>query len=140
MSREGGHGWTVGAPKWAAVIVLGAAAVGAIGWAMGRGGVAAVKNAPPVAVLGAARADSPSAAGESKKDATGAVSIGKLVNLNTATEAELELLPGVGPSLAKRIVEHRVAKGPFKRVEDLDAVKGLGPRAVERVRKLVTVE
>lgn len=62
------------------------------------------------------------------------------INVNTATGAELELLPGVGPKLAARIVEHRRTHGAFKRVEDLDAVSGIGPRILERLRPLVTVE
>ena len=62
------------------------------------------------------------------------------ININTAGAAELELLPGVGPALAGRIVEYREKKGAFKRVEDLDRVKGIGPKILERIREKVTVE
>lgn len=55
------------------------------------------------------------------------------LSLATATAAELELLPGVGPSLAERIVQDRAANGPFATVEDLDRVKGVGPAMLERV-------
>jgi len=48
------------------------------------------------------------------------------VNLNTAGAAELETLPGIGPSYARRIVEYREKNGPFKRVEDLLNVQGIG--------------
>lgn len=58
------------------------------------------------------------------------------IDLNTATAAQLELLPGVGPTLAARIVQDRQANGPFKSVDDLDRVKGIGPGIVEKVRLL----
>ena len=59
-----------------------------------------------------------------------------LLNLNTATLAELESLPGIGPVLARRIVEAR----PFQSVDDLARVKGIGPRRLEEVRPLVRAE
>jgi competence protein ComEA len=64
----------------------------------------------------------------------------KLINVNTATQSELELLPGIGPSLAKRIMEYRASHAAFKRVEDLDPVKGIGPRMIEKLRPLVGFE
>lgn len=64
----------------------------------------------------------------------------KLINVNTAGQGELELLPGIGPALAKRIIEHRTSKGGFRRIDDLDAVKGIGPKILERLRAQVTVE
>jgi competence protein ComEA len=50
------------------------------------------------------------------------------LNLNTATVRELEALPGVGPALARRIVEFREKKGGFRRVEELLAVPGISER------------
>ena len=61
------------------------------------------------------------------------------VNLNTAGAAELEALPGIGPSYARRIVEYREKNGPFKRVEDLLNVQGIGDKTLERIRDKVTV-
>jgi competence ComEA-like helix-hairpin-helix protein len=61
------------------------------------------------------------------------------INLNTASKAELELLPGVGPALATRIMEER-QKQRFARVDDLDRVKGIGPKILERLRPFVTVD
>jgi len=61
------------------------------------------------------------------------------VNINTATAAELEQLPGIGPAKAQAIVRDREQKGPFKRVEDLDRVSGIGPKTVESLRERVTV-
>lgn len=60
------------------------------------------------------------------------------VSLNTADEAELRTLPGVGPALARRIVEERRAR-PFRTVEDLLRVRGIGPATLERIRPRVTV-
>lgn len=60
------------------------------------------------------------------------------VNLNTATAAELDALPGVGPVLAQRIVDHR-DQGPFTSVEQLDDVPGIGPARAAELAELVTV-
>lgn len=64
---------------------------------------------------------------------------GRRIDINSAVAAELALLPGIGPALAERIIEDRERRGPFRRVEDLDRVKGIGPRIVERVKALATV-
>jgi competence protein ComEA len=61
------------------------------------------------------------------------------VNVNTATAEELQALPGIGPTLAQRIVETR-QRGRFRTVDDLRRVYGLGPKTLERVRPFVTVE
>lgn len=62
------------------------------------------------------------------------------LNLNTATTAQLELLPGIGPSLAARIVAYRAANGRFTSIADLDKVNGIGPKTLERLSPLVTVD
>ena len=56
------------------------------------------------------------------------------VDLNTAGQAELETLPGIGPALAQRILEDRRAHGPYKRLEDLDRVKGIGGSLINGIR------
>ncbi len=61
------------------------------------------------------------------------------VNLNTATAAELETLPGIGPKVALRIVDYRKAKGPFKKIEELMNVQGIGEKAFLRIRPQLTV-
>jgi competence protein ComEA len=63
---------------------------------------------------------------------------GGLVNLNTATVAELDGLPGVGPVLAQRIGEHR-EQGPFTSVDQLDDVPGIGPARAAELAELVAV-
>jgi competence protein ComEA len=60
------------------------------------------------------------------------------VNLNTASAAELDALPGVGPVLAQRIVDHR-KQGPFRSVDELDDVPGIGPARAAELAELVTV-
>lgn len=62
-----------------------------------------------------------------------------LVNINTADQTALETLPGIGPSLAQRIVDHRTEHGPFASVESLTDVSGIGPATMERIADLVTV-
>jgi competence ComEA-like helix-hairpin-helix protein len=61
------------------------------------------------------------------------------IDLNRATMVELTRLPGVGPTLARRIVDARDAQGPFARVADLERVRGMSARKVERLRALVTI-
>jgi len=59
------------------------------------------------------------------------------VSLSTATVAQLDELPGIGPATAARIVAYRESNGPFTAVEELDDVPGIGPATVERLRDLV---
>lgn len=61
------------------------------------------------------------------------------VNLNTAAQAELETLPGIGPVLARRIIDYREREGGFGRIEDLRAVHGIGPKTYESLKNCVTV-
>ena len=61
------------------------------------------------------------------------------INLNTATLAELDTLPGVGPVLAQRILDAREAKGGFQAVSDLREVSGIGAARYEQLKDLVTV-
>ncbi len=65
---------------------------------------------------------------------------GMSIDVNTATAAQLELLPGIGPSRAAAIIESRQTAGPFRTVEDLARVHGIGPATVEGVRPYVRIE
>ena len=62
-----------------------------------------------------------------------------LLNLNTATEAELAKLPGIGPATATRILEYRQKNGAFKKIEELMNVRGIGEKAFLKLKPLVTV-
>jgi len=61
------------------------------------------------------------------------------IDVNRATRAELESLPGVGPKLAQAIIDDRTANGPFARPEDLLRVKGIGPAKLEKMKEMILV-
>ncbi len=62
------------------------------------------------------------------------------VNLNRASADELQVLPGIGPVLAQRMVDWRKAHGRYRTVDDLQEVKGIGKKRLEQLRPLVTVK
>jgi competence protein ComEA len=64
---------------------------------------------------------------------------GQKININTATQEELESLPMIGPALAKQIIAYRTAHGPFKKIEDIVDVPGIGPKTFEVIKDLITV-
>lgn len=62
-----------------------------------------------------------------------------VVNINTATQAELETLHGIGPGKAKAIIDYRKKNGAFKSVDELEQVNGVGPGTLKLLRKDVSV-
>jgi len=62
------------------------------------------------------------------------------INLNLATEADLDQLPGIGPAYAHRIIEYRQAHGRFRRIEELKNIKGIGEKRFEDIRNLITAD
>ena len=81
------------------------------------------------------------AAAQTPKPARSAkpASTGQTVNVNTASAAEFEALPGIGPKLAARIVEYREKHGSFKKVEDLMNVRGLGEKNFLKLKAQLTI-
>ncbi|MGB6595805.1 MAG: helix-hairpin-helix domain-containing protein [Candidatus Acidiferrum sp.] len=61
------------------------------------------------------------------------------INLNSATSDELQLVPGIGQATAEKILQMRKSYGPFKSVDDLRAIRGIGPKRLEKMRKYLTV-
>ena len=72
-------------------------------------------------------------------DGVGDGGISALLNVNTASASALEELPGIGPSLAAAIVDHRQRHGPFTTVDELTEVSGIGSVKLEQIRPLATV-
>lgn len=94
-----------------------------------------VGESPPAAPAGAE--GSQTGAGPGAGAAPGGGPAGK-VNVNTAEASALETLPGIGPTLAKRIIAYRNEHGPFATVEDLTDVPGIGPAVLEGLRQEAT--
>ncbi|MGI6686243.1 MAG: helix-hairpin-helix domain-containing protein [Bacillota bacterium] len=64
--------------------------------------------------------------------------VGGLININTASQAELETLPGIGPAKAQAIIQYREENGYFSAVEDIQNVSGIGPATFNKLKNLIT--
>ena len=62
------------------------------------------------------------------------------ININKATEKEFETLPGIGPSLASKIIEYRNQNGKFESIEDIKNINGIGDNKYEKIKDLITVK
>jgi competence protein ComEA len=78
-------------------------------------------------------------AGAASRAAGANVTAAEVVNINTASAAELETLPGIGPSLAQRIIEHREAHGPFADPAEIMAVSGIGEATFAKIADRIVV-
>ena len=78
-------------------------------------------------------------AGSGSLGGAGPGATGGLININTATLDELESLPGIGPALGQRILDYRTEHGPFRTVDDLTNVSGIGDKRLADLRPKVTV-
>ena len=127
--------WLTPAERRGALLLIALLLTGA-GWDMWQAGREARR--PGAGDRLAARVDAPApvtpAAGAGKIRSEPGASDEPRLDLNRAGPAELDALPGIGPVLAARILEQRRRNGPFRRIEDLLAVRGVGPRLLERLR------
>ena len=64
----------------------------------------------------------------------------KVVNINTATQTELEELPGIGPSIANKIIQYRNTNGKFKTIEDIKNITGIGDSKFEKIKDFIKVK
>ena len=94
-----------------------------------------------VALIGLATVPHGVHASQSKAPATSAAkpAVAAMVNINTASAAELETLPGIGAKTAGRILEYRQKNGPFKKVEELMNVRGVGEKSFLRLKNQISV-
>ena len=61
------------------------------------------------------------------------------ININTANHEEFQTLPGVGPATATKIIDYRASIGAFARIEDIQKVKGIGPKKFEKIKSFIVV-
>ncbi len=111
-----------------AAAVLAAASIGGIGWSV-------VSYEPASGVV---MTSHDSSAEESRR--VSPASVVHLVDINTASGAQLELLPGIGPVTAAAIIADREENGAYSVIEDLDRVRGIGPKTIESIRDWVEID
>lgn len=146
MTDTGGNENKLSAPaRWAAVAVLGLAGVAGVmrAWVVGPTAMLDPTPGPERRVASDAE-PGPAIAEAGGAHATHAgpapASLARRINVNTASAAELDLLPGIGPALAAMIIEDRKANGPYATLDDLDRVPRIGPKTVAKLAPFASVE
>jgi competence protein ComEA len=92
-----------------------------------------------VVLIAALSAAVPAAQERGARMSSAPAAAGTVVNLNTASVAQLEALPGIGKSTAERIIEYRQKSGGFKKIEELMNVRGIGEKNFLKLKPLITV-
>lgn len=95
------------------------------------------KNASPV--VESQSFVSSSGSGQVAGEETSSSNVSGAVNLNSASTSQLDSLPGIGPAYAGRIIEYREANGGFKSIDEIQNVKGIGPKTFEKLKDLITI-
>lgn len=112
-----------------AAAVLGVASLATMGVSLSRD----LRSDPAPIIVPQQSDETPGIAASPKPSAI------RLIDVNIAPLSELDLLPGIGPALGQRIIDHRDEHGPFNRIEDLTQVSGIGPRTLDKMRTLITL-
>ena len=73
------------------------------------------------------------------KSSSKAIAISALININTASQTELEQLPGIGVAMSQRIIDYRTQNGNFDSIDELQNVKGIGPKVFAKIKDFITV-
>lgn len=76
---------------------------------------------------------------ETKSSSASTQTVSSKININTASAAELDKLPGIGPTYAQRIIEYRESKGGFKSISEIQNVKGIGPKTFEKLKDMIEI-
>lgn len=76
---------------------------------------------------------------ETKSSSASTQAVSSKININTASSAELDKLPGIGPTYAQRIIEYRESKGGFKSISEIQNVKGIGPKTFEKLKDMIEI-
>lgn len=128
------------AAKWAAISALTLAGIAIAGWSLAnpRPALHLDRRDPPTAV--APQDPAPKPAQPSAVAPAPVASAATGIGINSATQAQLELLPGVGPALAQRIIADRERNGRYTSIEQLDRVKGIGPKTIEKLRPHIRID
>jgi competence protein ComEA len=93
-----------------------------------------------VPTIGEATVPPPAVSGKNvQSNAATKTPIGK-INLNTATLEELDALPGIGPSIAQRIIDFRTQNGAFEKIDDVKKVRGIGDALFSSIKDMITVQ